>query len=128
MIDGDKNVGKPADEVILSDDPLVLYLQNEPYFYLEMPGKAQAWRHVHSKRRDFFLKNGLVLAVPLTIGGQCVGLIGLGSEYTGGRYGHDDFDLMASLKTRKFPGGPLLRRPSLIAGMLFYSLRDRLGR
>ena len=42
--------------------------------------------------------------------------------------GHEDFDLMAGLKTRKFPGGPLLRRPSLIASMLFYSLRDRLGR
>jgi gamma-glutamylputrescine oxidase len=39
-----------------------------------------------------------------------------------------DFDLMASLKTLKFPGGPLLRRPSLVAGMLFYSLLDKLGR
>ena len=97
LIDGDKNVGKPADEVILSDDPLVLYLQNEPYFYLEMHGKTQAWRHVHSKRRDFFLKSGLVLAVPLTIGGQCVGLIGLGPEYTGGRYGRDDFDLLTAI-------------------------------
>ena len=42
--------------------------------------------------------------------------------------GCDDFDLMSGLKTVKFPGGPLLRRPSLVAGMLFYSLRDRLGR
>lgn len=42
--------------------------------------------------------------------------------------GCDDFDLMSGLKTLKFPGGSLLRRPSLIAGMLFYSLRDRLGR
>ena len=42
--------------------------------------------------------------------------------------GCDDFDLMSGLKTLKFPGGPLLRRPSLVAGMLFYSLRDRLGR
>lgn len=42
--------------------------------------------------------------------------------------GDDDFDLMSGLKTLKFPGGPLLRRPSLVAGMLFYSLRDRLGR
>ncbi len=39
----------------------------------------------------------------------------------------DDFDLMSGLRTLKFPGGPLLRRPSLVAGMLFYSLRDRLG-
>jgi gamma-glutamylputrescine oxidase len=42
--------------------------------------------------------------------------------------GSDDFDLMAGLKTLAFPGGPLLRRPSLVAGMLFYSLRDRIGR
>ena len=42
--------------------------------------------------------------------------------------GCDDFDLMSGLKTLKFPGGPLLRRPSLVAGMLFFSLRDRLGR
>ena len=41
--------------------------------------------------------------------------------------GSDDFDLMSGLKTLKFPGGGLLRRPSLVAGMLFYSLRDRLG-
>ena len=42
--------------------------------------------------------------------------------------GNDDFDLISGLKSLKFPGGPLLRRPSLVAGMLFYSLRDRLGR
>ena len=40
----------------------------------------------------------------------------------------EDFDLMAGLKTASFPGGPLLRRPSLVAGMLFYSLLDKLGR
>ena len=38
----------------------------------------------------------------------------------------DDFDLVSGLKTLLL-GGPLLRRPSLVAGMLFYSLRD-LGR
>ena len=42
--------------------------------------------------------------------------------------GSDDFDLLSDLRTLKFPGGPILRRPSLIAGMLFYSLRERLGR
>ena len=39
-----------------------------------------------------------------------------------------DFDLMASVPTRGFPGGTLLRWPGLVAGMLFYSLRDKLGR
>ncbi len=37
------------------------------------------------------------------------------------------FDVMASVPSRTFPGGTLLRFPGLVAGMLFYSLRDRLG-
>ena len=36
------------------------------------------------------------------------------------------FDLMASLPTSRFPGGTLLRWPGLVAGMLYYSLKDRL--
>ena len=36
------------------------------------------------------------------------------------------FDVMAGLQLRPFPGGTLLRRPALIAGMLYYGLRDRL--
>lgn len=37
------------------------------------------------------------------------------------------FDVMASVPARQFPGGTLLRWPGLVAGMLFYSLRDRIG-
>jgi gamma-glutamylputrescine oxidase len=37
------------------------------------------------------------------------------------------FDVMASVPSKQFPGGTLLRWPGLVAGMLFYSLRDRLG-
>jgi gamma-glutamylputrescine oxidase len=37
------------------------------------------------------------------------------------------FDVMASVPTRPFPGGTLLPWPALVAGMLFYSVRDRLG-
>ncbi|MGI9286304.1 MAG: NAD(P)/FAD-dependent oxidoreductase [Pseudomonadales bacterium] len=36
------------------------------------------------------------------------------------------FDVMASVPTYSFPGGTLLRWPGLVAGMLYYSLRDRL--
>ena len=35
------------------------------------------------------------------------------------------FDLMADLPTAKFPGGTLLRWPGMVAGMLYYALRDR---
>jgi gamma-glutamylputrescine oxidase len=37
------------------------------------------------------------------------------------------FDVMASVPTSQFPGGTMLRWPGLVAGMLFYSLRDRIG-
>jgi gamma-glutamylputrescine oxidase len=36
------------------------------------------------------------------------------------------FDLLAGLPSRPFPGGPLLRHPLYVAGMLWYALRDRL--
>jgi len=36
------------------------------------------------------------------------------------------FDLMASVPTPRFPGGIALRWPLLVAGMLWFSLRDRL--
>ena len=36
------------------------------------------------------------------------------------------FDVMASVPTIPFPGGPTLRSPLLVLAMLWYSLRDRL--
>ena len=39
----------------------------------------------------------------------------------------EQFDVMAKVPIRQFPGGTLLRWPGLVVGMLFYSLRDRLG-
>jgi gamma-glutamylputrescine oxidase len=36
------------------------------------------------------------------------------------------FDVMVNYPTHSFPGGTLLRWPGLVAGMLFYSLRDKL--
>ncbi|MFN2329656.1 MAG: NAD(P)/FAD-dependent oxidoreductase [Chromatocurvus sp.] len=37
------------------------------------------------------------------------------------------FDVMADVPSPRFPGGTLLRWPGLVAGMLFFSLRDRLA-
>jgi gamma-glutamylputrescine oxidase len=36
------------------------------------------------------------------------------------------FDVFAKLQHRKFPGGPMLRTPSLVLGMLYHRLRDAL--
>jgi gamma-glutamylputrescine oxidase len=34
------------------------------------------------------------------------------------------FDLFSTLQHREFPGGALLRMPSLVLGMLYHRLRD----
>lgn len=39
----------------------------------------------------------------------------------------EQFDVMAKVPVPTFPGGTLLRWPGLVAGMLYYTLRDRLG-
>jgi gamma-glutamylputrescine oxidase len=38
----------------------------------------------------------------------------------------EDFDVFARLPRRQFPGGALLRWPSLAFGMMYYGLRDQL--
>jgi gamma-glutamylputrescine oxidase len=38
----------------------------------------------------------------------------------------ESFDVFARIPHRDFPGGPLLRRPSLMLAMLYYRLRDLL--
>jgi gamma-glutamylputrescine oxidase len=35
------------------------------------------------------------------------------------------FDVFAQLQHHNFPGGPLLRMPSLVLGMLYHRLRDQ---
>jgi gamma-glutamylputrescine oxidase len=35
------------------------------------------------------------------------------------------FDVFATLKHQKFPGGALLRTPSLVLGMAYHQIKDR---
>lgn len=39
----------------------------------------------------------------------------------------EGFDCMAGLNVPRFPGGDMLRWPSLVIGMNWYMLRDKLG-
>ncbi len=40
---------------------------------------------------------------------------------------HEQFDVLANLPQQRFPGGPILRWPLLVAAMTWFSMRDRLG-
>lgn len=60
--------------------------------------------------------HGIALA---TLGGKLISDAISGSS--------EGFDIMARVPSPGFPGGTLLRWPALVAGMLYYQLRDRLS-
>lgn len=75
-----------------SDSPLIRYLsQHDHYDAGERSGKSGP--EVPSQA----VESGLVLFSPLITGDQLVGVIGIGPEYTGGKYGPDDYDLLFAL-------------------------------
>ena len=60
--------------------------------------------------------------------GHGVALAGLGGQLVAQAVAGqaERFDVFASLQHRRFPGGPLLRKPSLVLGTLYHRLRDLL--
>jgi putative PEP-CTERM system histidine kinase len=89
-----------AKAIISPDDPLVSCLQNVPYLDCRTPVFSSEQKCFLSEKKDFFTSLELVLLVPLAIGKHFVGIIGLGAEYTGGKYGRDDFDLLSALASQ----------------------------
>ena len=82
---------------IASDDPLVEFLQTHGHLYLQEKETDPDWERVVEARGEFLRSLNLVLLFPLGLGGRLPGFIGLGPEFTGGIYGHDDFDLLSAL-------------------------------
>jgi putative PEP-CTERM system histidine kinase len=85
---------------ISGDDAIVCYLHNESYFYSKDEDADLDRQSIAKKQEAFLLENNIVLMVPLKLGEHCAGLIGLGPETTGDRYGHDDFDLLLALSSQ----------------------------
>lgn len=79
------------------DDPLVQYLKGQTCYYTEEEEPDALWKHIAGKQASFLANLNLRILAPILIGNQLVGIIGLGPEYTGGKYGHDDFDLLTAL-------------------------------
>lgn len=93
-----KGLGIGSVEVyeLAGDAPVVAYLKTHPRYYEDDP----ALRQDDAGRHAFFPDLNIVLLEPLAIGDQMVGILGIGPEFTGGRYGQDDFDLLAALGTQ----------------------------
>ncbi len=98
LIAAPENFNKGKSHTFLTaHDPLVDFAATHGYLYLQDKESDPAWRQVMAGRKDFLRSLSLVLLFPLGIGGRLLGLIGLGPEYTGSEYGHDDFDLLTAL-------------------------------
>ena len=80
------------------------------------------------RRVPYFRKLGNNVLVAAGYCGQGVTMATLGGQIAADAIAGtlDRFDLLAKLPTPPFPGGKLLRWPSLVAGMSWYALRDRL--
>lgn len=97
LVDEEDHPGDIMNRYLAPNDSLVVYLQNYPFFNLAAPQDNPSAKAIVKERIEFFQTNDLVMLSALLVGEQCVGLIGLGPEYTGGRYGLDDYDLLITL-------------------------------
>ncbi len=79
------------------EDPLAVYLHSHPYFHRNEKEHDQPWQGIKKAKDSFLTALDLALVTPISIGNQLAGLIGLGPEFTGSEYGHDDFDLLTAL-------------------------------
>ena len=82
------------------DDVLIRFLNTHSRFYLKENEQEKKWEEVAEKKKLFFNRLNLILMIPLFVGDQLVGMIGLGPEFTGGHYGRDDFDLLSAICTQ----------------------------
>jgi putative PEP-CTERM system histidine kinase len=93
----DKREATNPVSTISGSDVLVRYLQNHAYFHRQEQEPDRTWQKVHDEKSALFSSFNLQLLVPVAIGSNFVGIIGLGPEFTGGQYGYDDFDLLTAL-------------------------------
>ncbi len=83
-----------------SSDPLIHFLDKNNFLYIKDAAKNSKVQKILTQKHEFFNLYHLDLLAPMIIGTKLVGFIGLGPEYTGSRYGHDDFDLLTALSTQ----------------------------
>lgn len=79
------------------NDPLVYYTLANRHFYINEDSPPPTWENVAKQKEELFSTLYLTLVTPIVAGDHPLGFIGLGPEFTGGKYGYDDFDLLTVL-------------------------------
>ncbi|NTV42695.1 MAG: hypothetical protein HGA63_05285, partial [Syntrophobacteraceae bacterium] len=94
---GEQEAGASSQAHVAKELPLVAYLKTHDHLYLEEKEVEAEERPLLDSTRELFRSMGLVLFTPLSAGGKLIGFVGIGAEFTGGRYGKDDYDLLIAL-------------------------------
>jgi putative PEP-CTERM system histidine kinase len=89
-------VNEPRRMELNERHPLVVHLRERRYFHIPRTRNDPAGESGPSPPPPLAGLD-LILFAPLSAGDRLVGLVGVGPEFTGGRYGHDDFDLLEAL-------------------------------
>ncbi len=92
-------VKTPEALALPSDHPLIARLGQNRYLHFGQ-GRAEGSETDETPLPAPLSETGLVLFAPFSVGEELVGLVGVGPEFTGGRYGPDDFDLLEALGTQ----------------------------
>jgi len=108
-------------------DPLVDFFSRHSHLNIEDPNPDREYQNIIEKKGKFLKALGIVLMAPIAIGNQLVGLIGLGPEFTGGRYGHDDYDLLIALGSQTATALMAVRTAEKLAGARERQAWDRLS-
>ena len=86
---------------VAPDDPLVRYLKTHDHYYCREKTDGEAPIPAETLKTNTLVSElKLVLFVPMISGDRLIGLIGLGPEFSGDPYSHDDFDLLIALGTQ----------------------------
>lgn len=90
----------PLDDLALTlpaGSPLIEWLKAHGVYYAKMGAESAAFTRAGEAAGDLLDRLKMVLLSPILAGEQLLGVIGAGEEFTGGVYGHDDFDLLAAV-------------------------------
>ncbi|MEE4241060.1 MAG: XrtA/PEP-CTERM system histidine kinase PrsK, partial [Desulfopila sp.] len=85
---------------IAADDIVIHYLHRHAYYDKNQEKPDPEWEKNLAGRASCVAELNLQFISPITIDNRIIGVIGLGPEFTGGRYGYDDFDLLTALGTQ----------------------------
>ncbi|MFQ5455380.1 MAG: XrtA/PEP-CTERM system histidine kinase PrsK [Nitrospirota bacterium] len=82
-----------------ASDSIIRYLKRHKYLDLYEPKQSRDkdWLGVDSAHGRSLQEHGIALVIPLVGGDTLLGMVGVGTEFSGHSYGKDDYDLLFAL-------------------------------